>query len=160
MFKIFIKCLSKYVISHFPITSTHFYPWNFLCKVQSRMTWGGGIFFLIPQHSQLSRVICSSWLLEGIWNNGWFWSQTPPPCHLLTHHTLSSVWSGLRSIISLWQLRFWYFFHKIILIPLEFSLQGAVKDNMGGGVGIFFLIPLTLTTLKGHMFLMVIRRMK
>ena len=83
----------------------------------------------------------------------------PPPCHLLTHHTLSSVWSVLRSIISLWQLRFWYFFHKIILIPLEFSLQGAVKDNMeGGGLGIFFLIPLTLTTLKGHMFLMVIRR--
>ena len=83
----------------------------------------------------------------------------PPPRHLLTHHTLSSVWSVLRSIISLRQLRFWYFFRKIILIPLEFSLQGAVKDNMGwGGLGIFFLIPLTLTTLKGHMFLMVIRR--
>ena len=92
-----------------------------------------------------------------------FGLKPPPPSMppFLTHHTLSSVWSVwsvLRSIISLWQLRFWYFFHKIILIPLEFSLQGAVKNNMEGGLGIFFLIPLTLTTLKGHMFLMVIRR--
>ena len=40
-------CLSmQYHI--FPISLTYLYPWNFLCKVQSRITWGGGIFFLIP----------------------------------------------------------------------------------------------------------------
>ena len=41
----------------------------------------------------------------------------------------------------------WY--HIIILISLEFSLQGAVKDNMGGVGGNIFSYPLNTHNSQG-----------